>query len=64
MFWLHDSYHDEGGARAWRRRWLQALLALLTILAGAFICVGGLYVIIKAIVEVYQTGTVTAPFAC
>jgi len=64
MFWLHDAYHDGYGMSSWRRKWGQATLCLLTILIGAFICVAGMYVTIKAIVEAYQSGALTAPFAC
>lgn len=39
-------------------------LSFMTLAAGAFICVAGMYVTIKQIVEAYQTGTVTAPFSC
>ena len=63
-FWLHDAYHDEGGFSAWRRRWFMALLNILTLLGGGFICVAGLYVTIKSIVVAYQDGTVGSPFAC
>lgn len=63
-FWLHDSYHDGDGWRTWRRKWFQATLAVLTFLAGGFICVAGTYVIIKAIVEAYNNGTVGQPFSC
>jgi hypothetical protein len=63
-FWLHDSYHDGDGVRAWRRKWFQTLLASLTFLAGAFICVAGTYVTIKAIVDAYSSGQVGSPFSC
>ncbi|KAF2102817.1 transmembrane amino acid transporter [Rhizodiscina lignyota] len=63
-FWLHDTYHDEGGLRAWRRKWFQTMLCMFTFAAGAFICVAGLYVTIRGIVEAYHDGTVGAPFAC
>lgn len=64
MFWLHDSYHDGNGVRTWKRKWAQSTLAVLTILAGAFICVAGLYCTIKGIVEAYNSGAVASPFAC
>jgi hypothetical protein len=64
MFWLHDSYHDEDGIRTWRRKWFQATLSILTILIGGFICVAGMYVTVKAIVEAYESGEVPNPFAC
>lgn len=63
-FWLHDSYHDGDGTRAWRRKPYQSALAALTIVAGAFICVAGTYVTIKGIVEAYADDTVIAPFSC
>ncbi|KAF6814629.1 transmembrane amino acid transporter [Colletotrichum plurivorum] len=47
-FWLHDSYHDHGGAREWARKWIQTLLSVLTFVAGGFICVAGTYVTIRA----------------
>lgn len=64
LFWLHDSYHDGDGTRTWRRKWVQAGLAMLTFLAGLFMCVAGNYVTIRGIVEAYQDGTVAAPFSC
>ncbi|EMC98585.1 hypothetical protein BAUCODRAFT_65599 [Baudoinia panamericana UAMH 10762] len=64
FFWLHDSYHDGDGFYTWARKWFQTTLAVLTIFVGAFICVAGLYVTIKAIVEAYQSGVVASPFAC
>lgn len=64
MFWLHDSYHDEGGVAAWRRSWGQTLLCVFTVLAGAFICVAGLYVTIRQLVDAYASGAIGSPFAC
>ena len=64
MFWLHDTYHDGHGSRSWGRKWFQTTLAVLTILAGAFICVAGMYVTVRAIVEAYASGVLAAPFAC
>ena len=64
MFWLHDSYHDGPGFLTWRRHWAQAALAIATILAGAFICVAGLYVTIRAIVDAYDSGLLPSPFTC
>jgi len=63
MFWLHDSYH-ESGTYTWRRKWFQTTLAMVTIAIGAFICVAGMYVTVRAIVELYQSGGAAAPFAC
>lgn len=64
MFWLHDSYHDEGGFFAWRRKWIQAILCVLTILIGGFICVAGLYITIRQISDAYADGLIPSPFAC
>lgn len=64
MFWLHDAYHDGDGTYMWRRKWFQTTLCVLTVAAGAFICVAGMYVTVKAIVELYASGGVTSPFAC
>ncbi|KAK3672420.1 hypothetical protein LTR78_007727 [Recurvomyces mirabilis] len=64
MFWLHDSYHDGNGIHTWRRKWFQSGLAFSTVIAGAFICVAGMYVTVRAIVEAYQSGAVASPFAC
>ncbi|KAK3075469.1 hypothetical protein LTR53_001177 [Teratosphaeriaceae sp. CCFEE 6253] len=64
MFWLHDSYVDGDGVRTWRRKWAQAALAIATVLTGAFICVAGMYVTVRAIVEAYASGAVASPFAC
>ncbi|KAH7924890.1 hypothetical protein BV22DRAFT_1195616 [Leucogyrophana mollusca] len=64
FFWLHDTYHLEGGKAALRRRPVGTILALLTILAGAFICVAGTYVSIKLIAESYAAGLVGKPFTC
>ena len=64
MFWLHDSYKDGDGVRTWKRKWLQTTLAIVTIFIGAFICVAGMYVTIKAIVQAYADGLVASPFKC
>lgn len=63
-FWLHDSYHDEGKFSAWKRKWKQAVLSVLTFAAGGFICVAGTYVTIRAIVKAYGDGEVGSPFSC
>ena len=52
------------GVGEWRRRWRWASLAIFTVLAGAFICVAGLYVTIRGIKEAYDTGEIETPFAC
>ncbi|KAF9821899.1 hypothetical protein IEO21_00329 [Rhodonia placenta] len=64
FFWLYDTYYLDNGKEALRRRWGGTLLAVATILAGAFICVAGTYVSIKLIVEAYQSGSVGKPFSC
>ena len=47
FFWLFDTYHLKGGIGAFRRRPIGTVLAVMTILAGAFICVAGTYVFVK-----------------
>jgi len=64
FFWLYDAYHVGGGRHAWRRSWGMTTLNVLTILAGAFICVAGMYVNVDLIVIAYQTGTLPNPFSC
>ncbi|KAL6304271.1 amino acid transporter [Sparassis latifolia] len=64
FFWLHDTYHLKGGKEALKRKWVGTTLAVLTVLAGAFICVAGTYVSIKLIVEAYAGGLVGRPFTC
>ncbi|TKA26477.1 hypothetical protein B0A50_05314 [Salinomyces thailandicus] len=63
MFWLHDAYHIEDGFSTWTRKWFQSTLALVTVVIGAFICVAGMYVTVRSIVEAYDTGEVASPFA-
>lgn len=48
----------------WRRKWFQTALCLATIAIGAFICVAGMYVTVRAIVDAYASGAVASPFAC
>ena len=65
MFWLHTSYHDSHmGYRAWSRKPFQATLAVLTILAGAFLCVAGTYVTVNSIVQAYASGSILPAFTC
>ncbi|KZW03609.1 hypothetical protein EXIGLDRAFT_664187 [Exidia glandulosa HHB12029] len=65
FFWLHDAYYLDGrGWEALRRRWGMTVLSILTIIAGAFICVAGTYVSIKLIVDAYRNGLVGKPFTC
>ncbi|KAL8815178.1 MAG: hypothetical protein Q9191_008482 [Dirinaria sp. TL-2023a] len=63
-FWLYDTYHYKGGFEAWKRRWAMTGLNVLTLAAGAFICVAGMYVTVKQIVDAYDSGEVSSPFAC
>lgn len=63
-FWIHDTYVLKGGMRALRQRPLMFAINILTVLAGAFICVAGLYAIIKSIVVAYATNLVGKPFTC
>ena len=64
MFWLHDSYYDDGGFKSYLRRPIMAVVNVLTVLIGAFICVAGTFVIIKLIIDAYESGSVGAPFSC
>lgn len=64
MFWVFDTWVDKGGMRALMERWPMAGLSAATLIAGAFICVAGMYVSVKQIVDAYATGKVTAPFSC
>ena len=63
-FWLYDVYHDKGGVAAWRSRWAMTGINVATLAAGAFICVAGMYVTVKQIVDAYASGEVSAPFSC
>ena len=47
FFWLHDAYHLGDGKAELKRRPIATTLAVLTVLAGTFICVAGTYVSIK-----------------
>jgi len=64
MFWLYDAHEYRGGMDALKRHWVMTTLCVLTILAGAFICVAGMYAIIEGIIEAYAAGTIAAPFSC
>ena len=64
FFGIHMMYHDEDGWKNLARHPVQTTLSILTILAGAFICVAGTYVTIKGIVDAYDSGQVPAAFAC
>jgi hypothetical protein len=53
------------GTSGWRRSPLQFILCVLTVLAGAFICIAGTYVTVKLIVDAYNSGgksTSTPPY--
>jgi len=63
-FWIYDTWVDKGRAQALRERWPMTGLSLATLAAGAFICVAGMYVSVKQIVNAYGSGQVTQPFAC
>jgi Transmembrane amino acid transporter protein len=64
-FWLHDEWHERGGTwRAWTSRWPMTLINCLTLVAGLFICVAGLYATIVGIVSAYTNGSVPTPFSC
>ncbi|KAI1346631.1 transmembrane amino acid transporter [Xylaria sp. FL0043] len=63
-FWLHDQYHFEGGFRAWLRQPFMLAVNIFTILAGAFICVGGLYATIVALIRASEAGELPPPFQC
>ena len=52
------------GRRGLAERWGMTLLNGATVGAGAFICVAGLYAIIKGIVAAYAMGVGGKPFIC
>ncbi|KAH7882791.1 transmembrane amino acid transporter protein-domain-containing protein [Phlebopus sp. FC_14] len=64
FFWIHDTYHLKGGSAAFWKRPFGTALAMLTVLAGAFICIAGTYVSIKLIADAYAAGLVGKPFSC
>ena len=64
MFWMYDAYHYQGGSHAFKKQKTMTVLSILTVIAGAFICVAGLYVTIVSIVEAYKNGSVPPPFTC
>ncbi|RWA10229.1 hypothetical protein EKO27_g4864 [Xylaria grammica] len=63
-FWLHDTYYFEGGFRAWLQRPLMLAVNVFTVLAGAFICVGGLYATIVALIRASAAGELPPAFQC
>ena len=64
LFWMYDVYHYRGGAKGLRRRSVMTTICVLTVIAGAFICVAGLYVTIVSIKAAYDGGTVPPAFSC
>lgn len=63
-FWLHDTYYFKGGSRAWLDRPFMMGLNVFTILAGAFICLGGLYATIKSLQMASADGSLPPAFQC
>ncbi|KAI1437466.1 transmembrane amino acid transporter [Xylaria sp. CBS 124048] len=63
-FWLHDAYHFKGGVQAWTRQPVMFALNVFTIIAGAFICVGGLYGTIASWIEATASGELPPSFQC
>lgn len=63
-FWLYDAWVYSGGMEALRRNWPMTGLSMATLAAGAFICVAGMYVSVKQIVDAYASGEVSSPFSC
>ncbi len=63
-FWLYDAWVYKGGKAAWKRNWPMTGLSFATLAAGTFICVAGMYVTVKQIVDAYAQGKVSAPFSC
>ncbi|KAI8995478.1 amino acid transporter [Trametes punicea] len=64
FFWLYDTFYLQGGVNALKRRWIGTLLAVSTVLAGAFMCIAGTYVSAKLIADAYREGLVGKPFTC
>ncbi|KAG9952071.1 transmembrane amino acid transporter, partial [Aureobasidium melanogenum] len=63
-FWWHDTHYLGDGWRSVRKKWPMFLLCFGTLVFGGFICVGGLYAIIKSLIEAYASGAVGHPFTC
>lgn len=63
-FWLHDTYHFKGGYSAWFQKPTMFTINVFTILAGAFICVGGLYATIYSLIQAAAAGELIQPFQC
>ena len=63
-FWWYDTHFFGDGWRSVRKRWPMFLVCFGTLIFGGFICVGGLYAIIKSLIEAYASGAVGHPFTC
>ncbi|KAI1087879.1 transmembrane amino acid transporter protein-domain-containing protein [Rostrohypoxylon terebratum] len=63
-FWLHDTYHFKGGYTGWFKRPTMFTLCVLTVCAGGFICVGGMYATIYSLHEASEAGELPSPFQC
>ena len=63
-FWLYDTWQYKGRIRAWKERWPMSALSVATLIGGGFICVAGMYVTVKQIVDAYASGEVSEPFSC
>ncbi|ETS77109.1 hypothetical protein PFICI_10983 [Pestalotiopsis fici W106-1] len=63
-FMLHLYYYSKGGWRAWAERPTMVFINVLTILLGAFICIGGLYATSKALQAASDAGALPPPFQC
>ncbi|KAI1390671.1 transmembrane amino acid transporter protein-domain-containing protein [Hypoxylon trugodes] len=63
-FWLHDTYHFKGGYHGGFKRRIMFIASVLTVLAGGFICVGGLYATVYSLREASEAGELLPPFQC
>ncbi|KAF9469307.1 transmembrane amino acid transporter [Collybia nuda] len=63
-FWMHDAYYFHGKMHALKKYWMMTIASMLTIVAGGFICVAGMYVSVKSIVVAFNEGTLAEPFSC
>ncbi|KAG9608062.1 transmembrane amino acid transporter, partial [Aureobasidium melanogenum] len=61
-FWWHDTHHLGDGWSSVRKKWPMFLLCFGTLVFGGFICIAGLYAIIKSLIEAYASGAVGHPF--
>ncbi|KAF9476584.1 hypothetical protein BDN70DRAFT_158997 [Pholiota conissans] len=64
FFWIHDAGTLKGGARGLLKHPIMFVLSILTILAGAFVCVAGTYVSIRLIVAAHASDVIGKPFTC